>query len=129
MDHKGVLIAHQWPVPQCGAQGVDGDDIAPGVPQFAEQGKLLGGEGGLRPVSADCALAPVDLRVPQPGGLGLLPVHPPEHRVQAEQQLLREKRLGDVVVRTQAQALQPVGVLVPGGEEQYRHVPVFPEFP
>ena len=81
MDHKGVLIAHQWPVPQCGAQGVDGDDIAPGVPQFAEQGKLLGGEGGLRPVSADCALAPVDLRVPQSGGLGLLPVYPPGDRI------------------------------------------------
>ena len=49
--------------------------------------------------------------------------------MQAEQQLLGEEGLGDIVVRSQAQPLEPVGVLVPGGEEQYRHVPVFPELP
>ena len=56
-------------------------------------------------------------------------VHPAEHRRQAQQQLLGQEGLGDVVVRPQAKATEPVLILVPGREEQNRHGPALPQLP
>ena len=123
VDHQGVLVPYQRPLPKGGAKGVDGDDVPPGLPQLFQQGKFFGGEGNLPVAPADPALAPVDFCLPQPGGLGFLPVDPPQYRPQPEQQLLGQKGFGDIVVRPEAQPVEPGLVLVPGREEEHRQIP------
>ena len=129
VDHQGVLIPHKGPLPEGVAQGVHGDDVAPGLPQLLQQRELLGGQGGLHAVAAHEALAPVDLRVPEPRRVRRFAVDPPQHGAQPEQQLLGQEGLCDVVVRPEAQPAEPVRVLVPGGEEQHRHVPALAQLP
>ena len=128
MNHEGVLIAHHGPLPQGLAQGVDGDDVSPVGRQLFEQGVLLGGEGSLTAAgAAHRAGAPVHLRCPEAQHLPRpSAVHPAEHRRQAQQQLLRQEGLGDVVVRPQAQPPQASLILVPCGEEQHRHAVLHP---
>ena len=129
VDHQGVLIPHHGAVPEGGAQGVDGDDVPPVVRQLFQKGELLGGEGDLPLRTGHGAGPPVDGGRAQGQGVVRLPpaVHPAQHRPQPQEQLLGEKGLCDVVVRPQAQALEPGRVLVPGGQVQHRHVPEPPQ--
>lgn len=129
MDHEGVLIAHHGPLPQGLTEGVDGDNVAVVLPELFQQGKLLGGEGDLPAIPPEGSRPPMDLRAAQPGGLllGGGAVHPAEHCMQPQQQLLGQKGFGDVVVGAQSQAPEPGLVLIPGGEKEHRDVPLLPQ--
>ena len=93
-----------------------------------QQGALGGGQGG------GAAVGPPHRRGVQvhpaaaqlQGGLHALlqlgPVGAAQDQLDAQQKLLGQKRLGQVIVRPKAQAEQPVAVLVPRREEQRRDV-------
>ena len=79
---------------------------------------------GISPLPRRTLPLPQSISVsPQPGGLGFLPVDPPQYRPQPEQQLLGQKGFGDIVVRPEAQPVEPGLVLVPCREEEHRQIP------
>lgn len=51
-----------------------------------------------------------------------------QDELDAQQKFLREERFGQIIVRPEAQAEQPVGVGVAGREEQHRHLAARVEF-
>ena len=61
MNHKGIFITDQRPVPQRRTQSVHGDNVSPCLPQFSEQRKFLCSQGRLFTVPAFRPLSPVDL--------------------------------------------------------------------
>lgn len=51
------------------------------------------------------------------------PFHPAQQDVHPGGQLPHRERLGEVVVRTDREPHQQIGLVVPGGEHQHRHRP------
>ena len=47
MDHKGVIVPHQRPLPEGRAEGIHRDNVSPGFPQLFQKGIFLGGKGDL----------------------------------------------------------------------------------
>eukprot|EP01132_Coremiostelium_polycephalum_P019197 gene19196-biopygen10481 len=87
-----------------------------------QQGELLVGQGDAHAATADAALEHVDLQVGDLQVFFFTAWPAPGQGAQARHQFGEGKRLDQVIVGAQLQALDAVGNIVPGGQEQHRRV-------
>jgi hypothetical protein len=96
------------------------DDSAGGQHQEPQQPALVWRQVDHGPGPPDLVRILVQLEVgdAQPG-TGIARPGAPQHRSNAAERLVQAERLGDVVVRAQVEAVDAVGLLVPGGQEDH----------
>ena len=135
MDVQAVFVTVVIRAPHGGAQRVVGDDVAPVLGQLAQQSQLGGREGkGAAVRQGDEGVVQIDAAPAQPQSIALCagqlgPVGPLQNVLHPQQKLLHQEGLCQVVVRAKAQPEQPVGVGVPGREEQRGHIRFGPQGP
>ena len=125
VDVQAVFLAIIARAPDGLAERVVGDDAAPVLAEPEQQGAFgrrqrepprRAQDAGIREIDRDFAKAQRRFA----GGHSA--IGSPQDGRDAQEQLLRQKRLGQVVVRAQAKTVEPVGIRIPRGEKEHRDV-------
>ena len=128
MHVQAVLVPVIVRTPDGLANGIIGYDVPAVIGQPLQQGALGGGQRQGHAVGAvHGSIVQIDLAVPQlqgrRGGASQFgPVGALQNMLDAQEQFLHQKGLGQVVVRAKAQPQQAVSVSVSSRKEQRGHI-------
>ena len=122
MGVQTVFVAERIIAPQRFAERINRNDLTFISGQSFQKRMLLGGQSNRFSILADLCSAEIDRTAVKDNDRIVLRIRAAQYSRNAQQQLLRQKWFGNVIIRTKTQSGQFIGRFIFRCQEDHRHI-------